>query len=151
MGVFARDVIELLASRHERQHFDAALLAAAKTCGDAALDENHETVTRRHRMMRVMRDEDDADALALGVIDESRRGRRLLHAERRGWFVENEDFRAEIHRTPNCENLAFAAGQRSDQLIAVTDPRDAETPDLFERDLVAALRVEPAKRSPAFL
>src|ERR1700733_6522128 len=146
MGEFARDIFDLLAARHERKDFDAALLPAPKASGDLALDQHHESVARGHRVMRIVRNEDDAHALVLGVIDKPQNGRRFLDAKSRGRLVEDQHLRAEIHCSADRENLALAAGQGPDQLIAITHSGDAKFPYLLESDAVASFGVEPAER-----
>src|ERR1700722_457229 len=111
-----------------------------------ALDEHDKVVAGGHRVMRIVRDEDDAYALVLGVIDKPENGRRLFDAKSRGRLIEDQDFGAEIHRSADRDNLALAAGQGADQLIAIPHSGDAELPYLLECDAVAALGVEPAER-----
>src|SRR3984885_15282614 len=95
--------------------------------------------------MRIVRDEDDAYALVLGVIDKPENGRRLFDAKSRGRLIEDQDFGAEIHRSADRDNLALAAGQSADQLIAIPHSGDAEFSYLVDHDSVAALSVEPAE------
>src|SRR6202167_1040759 len=95
--------------------------------------------------MRIVRNEDDAHALVLGVIDKPQNGRRLFDAKSRGRLIEDEHFRAEIHRSADRDYLTLAAGQSADQLIAIPHAGDAEFSYLLERDAVAALGVEPAE------
>src|SRR5277367_6383642 len=99
--------------------------------------------------MRIVRDEDDAHALVLGVIDKPQNGRRFLDAKSRGRLVEDQHFRAKIHRSADRDNLALAAGQGPDQLIAITHSGDAKFPYLLKSDAVASFGVEPAERWPA--
>src|ERR1700684_2760315 len=96
--------------------------------------------------MRIVRDEDDAHALAFGVLDKPKTGRSLFDAKSRGRLIEDQHFRAEIHRSADRDNLALAAGQSADQLIPIPHSGDAELPYLLECDAVAALGVEPAER-----
>src|SRR6202012_2791203 len=60
MGELARNIFDLLAARHEREDLDTALLPAPKASGDPSLDQHEKIVARRHRVMRVVGDEDDA-------------------------------------------------------------------------------------------
>src|ERR1700677_1745861 len=106
-----------------------------------ALDEHDKVVAGGHRVMRIVRDEDDAHALVLGVIDKPQNGRRLFDAKSRGRLIEDQHFRAEIHRSADRDYLTLAAGQSADQLIAISHAGDAEFSYLFERDAVASFGV----------
>ena len=82
----------------------------------------------------------------LALIDKPQNGRGFFDAKSRSRLVEDQHFRAEIHRSADRDNLALAAGQSADQLVAVAHPGDAKFPYLLERDAVASLGVEPTER-----
>ena len=68
----------------------------------------------------------DREPLLAGLQDDAQHVRRLLHAERRGRLVEDQDAGAEVDRPRDGQRLALAARQAADQAVAVVDAGDAE-------------------------
>ncbi len=114
----------------------------AKEIGDCAVDQHDETVTDRHGVSYVVGDENDADAALLSLFHQNENLGGLLHAERRGRFVQNQHLGAEVHRLGDRENLALATRHRAHELVAVPDPRYAEAANLLQRDAVREFQVE---------
>src|SRR5579872_105763 len=78
MSELAGDIVDLFAAGHERKDLDAGFLPAAKAGGDPPLDQNDKIIAGGHCVMCIVSDEDDAHALALGVVDKPEDGRRFL-------------------------------------------------------------------------
>ena len=105
----------------------------------APADQNREVIAHRHGVHDLVGDEDHRQPAPLGLVHDPQDMRRLLDAKCSGRLVEDQDAGTEIHRACNCQRLALPARQPTDQPVAVGDPRDPETLNLFDGDFVGLL------------
>ena len=72
-------------------------------------------------MVRVVCDEDDADAVVARCEDVAQHDTGRLHAERRRRLVQDQDARTEVDGARNRHRLPLASGERPDRLIGIAD------------------------------
>src|ERR1700737_1301790 len=93
--------------------------------------------------MRVVRDEDDAQAALACLDDVLEHDARLPDPERRGRLVEDQDLGPEVNRSRDRDRLALATGKRAHRLVGVA-PVDAHLAQLFVHHLLREPHVEAA-------
>ena len=94
--------------------------------------EDHEVVADQVGVVRVVGDEDDAEAGVAGRGDVLQHHAGLLDAERGGRLVEDQHPGAEVDRPGDRDALPLAAGERADGLVDVLDD-DAHLAQLARR------------------
>src|SRR4051794_5316743 len=139
---------ELAPARHQpRQLLEVDLRLLVRPEARAAV-QDHEPVPHRIGVVRVVRDEDDGHPAFARLQDVLEHDARLLHAERGGRLVEDQDARAEVHGARDRHRLTLAARERPDRLIGVADV-DAHLAQLAPHDRLRLRRVEPLQRPDA--
>lgn len=99
-------------------------------------------------MVRVVGDQDHAEARVPGGGDVLEDHSGLLDAEGRGGLVEYEDLRPEVHGAGDGHALAFTAGQGADGLVHVAQV-DAHAQQLGAGGLAHEVHVEAAQGAAA--
>ena len=118
-------------------------LALRVVADHPAAVEEHEAVADREGVVRVVGDEDHADAALARLEDVLEHDARLLDAERRGRLVEDQHARAEVDRPRDRDRLPLAARERADRLVRVADV------DPHLAQLARARSSSPARRRTA--
>src|ERR1035437_2062867 len=83
--------------------------------------QDDEVVSHQVSMVRVVRDEDDAQPGIPGRSGVLQDHAGLLDTQGCGWFVEDEHARPETDGSRDGDTLALAAGERADRLVDVLD------------------------------
>ena len=102
-----RRVIEVVRRNHELDRIRWTWLAFGS---DGAADQHCEVVADCHGVRDLVGNENHGESAPLGLVDDAEDVRRLLDAEGRCRFVEDENASAEIDSTRDRERLAFTAG-----------------------------------------
>src|SRR3712207_4960158 len=101
---------ELVPTGHHRGELLAGDLALAEVPHAAAAVEQQEPVTDRVRVVRVVGDEHDADALVAGLRDVAEHHAGLLDPQRRGRLVEDQHPGTEVHGPGDRHRLPLPTG-----------------------------------------
>ena len=99
-------------------------------------------------MRQVVADHHHGQALVAHFPHQLEHLARLLHAQRRGRLVQDDDARVEVDRARDADALALAAGERAHLLAQVGDA-DLEAAEQPARFLVHAAQVHE-RREQAF-
>ena len=110
-----------LASRHEVGDLLARLFTLAEIRRLRPTDEHREVIANGHRVDDVVGDEDHREPAPSRLKHDSQDVSGLLHAERRGRFVEDKDAGPEMDRASDRKRLPFTPGEPAYQPIAVID------------------------------
>ena len=140
--------IELGTARHLADELLAGDVALRVVADHAAAVEEHEVVADRVGVMRVVRDEDHADAALGRLHDVAKHDARLLDAERRRRLVEDQHAGAEVDRARDRDRLPLAARQRADRLVGVADV-DAHLRHLLARPSSSRRRYRSRLQGPS--
>jgi len=140
----------VLTAGHQIGDLFTVPVAFAKVGSLGAADEHGAVVTNREGVDHIVGDGDDGDALLARLQHDLEDMSRLFDAKRSGWLVQDEYTGAKVHCPRNRKRLSLAAGEAADQTIAVVDARNAQVAHGTDGDLVGALAVVYAERSPAF-
>ncbi|MCY1224178.1 hypothetical protein D9M72_363240 [compost metagenome] len=110
--------------------------------------EQQEPVTDGEGVVRVVGDEDDAQAAVAGLQDVAQHHAGLLHAEGRRRLVKDQHLRAEVHGPCDRHALAFTAGELADGLLHVAEV-DAHLGEFVFGDVLQFLDVQALERAKA--
>src|SRR6476661_8751805 len=108
--------------------------------------EQQEPVTDREGVVRVVGDEDDAQAAVAGLQDVAQHHAGLLDAEGRGGFVQDQDLGPEVDGAGDRDALAFTAGELADGLFDVAEV-DAHVGKFLLGDVLHLLDVHALERT----
>src|SRR6516162_3989452 len=100
--------------------------------------------------MYVVGDKDNGDAISPSLMDEAKDDLGLLHAQCRGWFVQNQDPAAKIDGAGDCQRLLLSTGHYANQLVTVADATDPHCSDLVDHDRLRLFMVDLFEGTPTF-
>ena len=100
---------QLVAAAHQAEQLILVDFAPHELARRTTVRQDREAIADGQRMLNVVGDEDDAQALRPCPNDVSQDDGRLLHAQCGCRLVENEDASPEILRAGDRQRLSFAA------------------------------------------
>src|SRR3954447_19437115 len=115
------ELVELGPAGHEPRDLLLRDLALGEVAEAAAPAEQEEPVGHREGVVRVVGDEDDADAAVARLRDVAQDDAGLPHAQRRRRLVEDQHPGAEVDGAGDGHGLPLAPGERADRLVGVAD------------------------------
>ena len=111
--------LELGAAGHHPDQLVERHLGPREVTHAASTTQQHEPVAHRVGVVRVVRDEDDAETTVAGRGDVLQHDAGLPDAERGGRLVEDQHARTEVHRAGDRHTLPLATRQGADRLLDV--------------------------------